>query len=63
MTNEEATAIREMPREGFAALSYGAPMDLTKQLVALGLIEIEFLTIDGKDYWRASLTARGKNAK
>lgn len=63
MTNEEAAAIREMPREGYTALGFGAPCDLTKQLSALGLIEIEVLSIEGKDYWHASLTSRGKNAK
>jgi hypothetical protein len=63
MNNEEAAAMREMPREGFTALGFGAPMPLTKQLVALGYIEIEFLSLEGRDYWRASLTARGKNVK
>jgi hypothetical protein len=63
MTNEQTAIIAQMPESEWTPLGFGPPMDTTRELEAMGLIEIDAREENNSVYWRARLTQRGQRAR
>lgn len=59
MTREEQDVMELLPLNGPTSPGFGPPSEMTKQLMAMGYIDIETMD-DGM--WRARITPRGKKA-